>query len=64
VADAGYPVARHDYASDAEELERIDAAMQAAPYGALLVSGIAVALLLVGWFFVYLFIFLPRGPVG
>lgn len=64
MADPGYPVTRHDYASDVEELERIEAAMDAVPKGALVVSGIAVALLLAGWFFVYLFIFLPRGTVG
>jgi hypothetical protein len=64
MADLGYPVTRHDYDSDAGELERIEAAMDAAPRGALAVSGIAVALLMLGWFFVYLFIFLPRGTVG
>jgi hypothetical protein len=64
MAELGYPASRHDYASDAEELERVEAAMHVAPRGALAVSGIAVALLLLGWFFVYLLIFLPRGPVG
>lgn len=64
MADLGYPATRHDYAADAEELEQIEMAMKAMPIGALAVSGIAVALLMLGWFFVYLFIFLPRGPVG
>jgi hypothetical protein len=64
MADLGYPAGRHDYDDDAEELERVEGAMDAGPKGALAVSGIAVALLLLGWFFVYLFIFLPRGTVG
>jgi hypothetical protein len=64
MADLGYPTGHHDYGSDAEELERVESAMDAGPKGALTVSGIAVALLLLGWFFVYLFIFLPRGTVG
>jgi hypothetical protein len=64
MADNGYPVTRHEYASDAEELARVESAMETTPRGALAVSGIAVVLLLLGWFFVYLFIFLPRGTVG
>ena len=64
MANLGYPTTRHDYASDAEEVQRVEAAMDGTPRGALAVSGIAVALLLLGWFFVYVFIFLPRGPVG
>lgn len=54
----------HDYASDAEELERLEAAMDDTPKGALVVSGIAVGLLLIGWLGLYFLVFLPRGPVG
>ena len=64
MADLGYPATPHDHDGDAEELERIEAAMDAAPKGAIAVSGIAVALLLIGWLWVYFFIFLPRGTVG
>jgi len=64
MADLGYPATRHDHKSDAEEIERLEAAMDEAPKGALVVSAISVALLMIGWFFVYLFIFLPRGTVG
>jgi hypothetical protein len=64
MTDLGYPATRHDYDGDAEELKQLEAAMDGTPQGALAVSGIAVALLLLGWFFVYLFIFLPRGAVG
>ncbi len=35
-----------------------------APSGAFALAGIAVALLLVAWAIIYLFVFLPRGPVG
>jgi hypothetical protein len=62
--DLPYPTTRHDYSTDAEEIERLEAAMDIAPRGATAVSAIAVALLLLGWFFVYLAIFLPRGMVG
>lgn len=43
------------------ELERV---MQQVPRGAFAVAGIAVALLVVGYLYVYLFVFLPRGMVG
>lgn len=62
--DPAYPSTRHDYPGDAEEIERLEAAMDAAPAGAVAVSAIAVALLLIGWLWVYFFIFLPRGTVG
>ena len=42
----------------------LEAALGEVPRGAVAVSAIAVALLMFGWFFVYLLIFLPRGSVG
>jgi len=54
----------HDYSSDAEELRRLEAAMEQAPKGALVVSGIAVGLLIACWLLIYTFVFLPRGSVG
>ena len=54
----------HDYSSDAEELRRLETAMERAPQGALVVSGIAVGLLITCWLLIYTFVFLPRGPVG
>ena len=60
----GYPGTRHDFASDAEEQERLEAAMEATPRGAVAVSSIAVALLLLCWFLIYALVFLPRGTVG
>jgi hypothetical protein len=40
------------------------AALAEVPRGATAVSGVAVLLLMIGWFLVYLLIFLPRGSVG
>ena len=56
--------ATHDYDSDAEELRRLEAAMDDAPQGAAAVSGIAVGLLIICWLLIYVFVFLPRGTVG
>ena len=44
-----------------EELERV---MREVPRGALALAAISVGVLLVGWFLVYLFVFLPRGMVS
>ena len=44
----------------AAQLRRLDPV----PSGAAALAGAAVFLLLLGWLFVYLFIYLPRGMVG
>jgi hypothetical protein len=44
-----------------EELERV---MRDVPRGALALAALSVGLLLVGWFLVYLLVFLPRGMVS
>jgi hypothetical protein len=59
----------HDMAADSEvedaaDDERLARVLEDVPKGALAVSLTAVALLLIGWFFVYLAIFIPRGTVG
>ena len=64
MADEAYPAGAHDYESEVEELERVDSAMRDTPRGALVVSGIAVALLMLGWLILYFFVFIPRGTVG
>lgn len=64
MAEPAYPVSRHDYANDAEELERLEAAMEGGPKGAVAVSLIAVGLLMVGWLGIYFLVFIPRGTVG
>ncbi|MET0314657.1 MAG: cytochrome c oxidase subunit 2A [Hansschlegelia sp.] len=38
--------------------------MTLVPNGAMALCGVAVALLLLGWFYVYFGIFLPRGSIG
>ena len=64
MADPGYPDSRHDFDSDAAELERLEQAMEESPKGAVAVSLIAVALLMIGWLGMYFLVFLPRGTVG
>jgi hypothetical protein len=64
MTDPAYPATGHDYASDDEELERLEKALEGGPRGAIAVSGIAVGLLMVCWLLIYLFVFLPRGTVG
>ena len=46
---------------DPAALERV---MAEVPRGALALAGIAVLLLLIGWFGLYILVFLPRGSVG
>jgi hypothetical protein len=38
--------------------------MRTVPLGAAVLAGAAVALMVLGYLAIYLFIFLPRGPVG
>jgi hypothetical protein len=38
--------------------------MSEAPKGAVALAGAAVALLIIGWVLIYLFVFVPRGVVG
>jgi len=64
MTEPAYPVSRHDYDSDEQEIERLEAAMERTPSGAVAVSGIAVTLLLLCWLAIYIFVFLPRGTVG
>ena len=41
-----------------------EAVTREVPKGALALSALTVGLLVVAWFAIYLFVFLPRGPVG
>jgi hypothetical protein len=46
---------------------RADQAVEAlrnGPRGALVIAGIAVAILFIGWLAFYFLLFLPRGPIG
>ena len=51
-------------AEAASELDAIAEAVESGPRGALLLAGIATALLLVGWLAFYFLLFIPRGSVG
>jgi hypothetical protein len=62
--EPSYPPGLHDHASDAEEFQRLEDAMDSAPRGAAVVAGIAVGLLILCWLLIYTFVFLPRGTVG
>lgn len=64
MTEPSYPAGLHDFADDAEERRRLEAAMTDAPRGALVVSGIAVGLLILCWLLIYFAVFLPRGTVG
>jgi hypothetical protein len=52
------PVAAPIRAEEAAE------ALKNGPLGALVIAGIAVAILFAGWLAFYFFLFMPRGPVG
>jgi hypothetical protein len=55
--------ARFDAIDDIDDaaLERV---MDEVPRGALALSGLTVALLMLAWFLIYAWVFLPRGMVG
>jgi len=42
----------------------LERALAETPRGALALAGAAMALLLIAWLAIYLFVFLPRGPVS
>jgi len=45
------------------EDKRVDEIVRAGPRGALMVAGVAVALVFLMWFLFYFFAFLPRGVI-
>jgi hypothetical protein len=58
-----------DQSSLSDETDDIDGAalaqvMRTVPLGAGVLAGAAVALLVLGYLAIYLFVFLPRGTVG
>ena len=50
--------------SNGLENAELDRVMKEVPRGAFALAGTAVALLLVAWLAIYLFLCVPRGPVG
>ena len=53
-----------DHAPNSDERERLERALAVAPRGAFALAGTAVLLLLLIWFLIYFFVFVPRGVVG
>lgn len=60
----------HSAAHSVDDVEASIGVLEAAqalrdgPSGALVVAGIAVSLLFIGWLAFYFFLFMPRGPIG
>jgi hypothetical protein len=52
-----------EVADDVNE-EALAHAMRSVPLGAAVLAGSTVALLVLGYLLIYLFVFLPRGTVG
>jgi hypothetical protein len=50
--------------SDEPDDAALQHVMQHAPNGALALSGLTVGLMLLAWFLIYAFVFLPRGMVS
>ena len=55
---------RRSETSDNIDEAALAEAMRVTPLGAAVVSGTAVALLVIGYLAIYLLVFLPRGTVG
>ena len=51
-------------ASDEVDEAALDEVMRVVPLGAGVLAGTAVALMVLGYLAIYLFVFLARGPVG
>jgi len=54
----------HDHDHRSEEDKRVDEIVRSGPRGALMVAGVAVALVFLMWFLFYFFAFLPRGNIN
>jgi hypothetical protein len=54
----------HSEDSDQVDEAALAEVMRVVPLGAAVLAGTAVALLVLGYLAIYIFVFLPRGPVG
>jgi hypothetical protein len=54
----------HENIGDEQELAALESALEQVPRGAIALASTAVGLMMICWFAIYLFIFLPRGSVG
>jgi hypothetical protein len=44
--------------------QHLEAALRDTPKGAFALAALTVGLLIIAWFLIYAFVFLPRGQVG
>jgi hypothetical protein len=60
------PSAANSPSEVADEVDEaaLDEVMRVVPFGAGVLAGAAVALMVLGYLAIYLFVFLARGPVG
>lgn len=58
------PADLSDDALDQADPALLAEVMREVPKGALALAGLTVGLLVLAWFAMYLFVFLPRGSVG
>ena len=60
------PSAANSQSEVADEVDEaaLDEVMRVVPLGAGVLAGAAVALMVLGYLAIYLFVFLARGPVG
>jgi hypothetical protein len=62
-SEDGMIVSRDSPSSPEAEDARIDQIVRSGPKGAVVVAGIATAIVITLWFAFYFMVFLPRGPV-
>jgi hypothetical protein len=58
------PAGSTEYAAEPKGADTAGECLPHGPHGAFVVSGIAVALLFVGWVAFYFLLFMPRGSIG
>jgi hypothetical protein len=56
--------ARPEHVAPLIDAETAAEALRHGPRGALVLAGISVGLLFIGWLLFYFVLFIPRGPVG
>jgi hypothetical protein len=56
--------ARIEHVAAPIDADTVAQALEHGPRGALVLAGISVGLLFVGWLLFYFVLFIPRGPVG
>jgi hypothetical protein len=62
-SEGGMILSQESHSSPEAEDARIDQIVRSGPKGAVVVAGIATAIVITLWFAFYFMVFLPRGPV-